>query len=250
MIDSSFDRQDDFFFQNLFLLGDFENCRQLRFFNYLRFDLIGKSSSRLRSPRIDNLDHAIVLGCQNRILTGQTRKVIAIVCCLQACTAERTVVLEVGATSFQEAPLECDPPPATLVRMTSRGLFVGDEQSVPRATDSISLRNVLAHQKPARIDRDAGRLGPLLPPEQAQRAWSSAEALALERLRQRSMVGSAPQVAHRLRRLAAELEVQELAIITWAHDPQVQARSYELLAREFSLSAEGQGQRASMPATA
>ncbi|MEY2771372.1 MAG: Limonene 1,2-monooxygenase [Pseudomonadota bacterium] len=101
-----------------------------------------------------------------------------------------------------------------------------------------------------RIDRDAGRLGPLLPPEQAQRAWSSAEALALERLRQRSMVGSAPQVAHRLRRLAAELEVQELAIITWAHDPQVQARSYELLAREFSLSAEGQGQRASMPATA
>ena len=44
----------------------------------------------------------------------------------------------------------------------------------------------------------------------------------------------------RLRALARQLEVDELALITWTHDPQAQQRSYELLAREFSLSGQGQ----------
>jgi hypothetical protein len=47
-------------------------------------------------------------------------------------------------------------------------------------------------------------------------------------------------VASRLRQLAKRLAVDEVVLITWTHDPQAQQRSYELLAREFSLSPQGQ----------
>ena len=86
-----------------------------------------------------------------------------------------------------------------------------------------------------RMDRNQGRLGPLLPPEQAVREYSAAEQLALEGLRGNALVGSAATVADKLRQLARRLAVDELVLITWTHDPQAQRRSYELLAREFSL---------------
>ena len=38
-----------------------------------------------------------------------------------------------------------------------------------------------------------------------------------------------------LRALAAELQLDELVVNTWAHDPEVRRRSYALLAREFDL---------------
>jgi hypothetical protein len=44
-------------------------------------------------------------------------------------------------------------------------------------------------------------------------------------------------VGHKLRQLAARLEVDELVVITWTHDPAAQMRSYELLAKEFALAA-------------
>ena len=88
----------------------------------------------------------------------------------------------------------------------------------------------------ARIDRLTGRFGPLLPPQEATRAWSAAEAAEVAKLRSRSFVGSAPQVRDRLVALAADLQVEELVVITWTWDPAVQRRSYELLAREFGLS--------------
>ncbi len=91
-----------------------------------------------------------------------------------------------------------------------------------------------------RMDRNMGRLGPLLPPGQATRDYSPAEQLALERLRAQALVGSAASVGARLRQLARQLELDELVLITWTHDPQAQRRSYELLAREFSLPAQGQ----------
>ncbi|MFM8865599.1 MAG: LLM class flavin-dependent oxidoreductase, partial [Limnohabitans sp.] len=91
-----------------------------------------------------------------------------------------------------------------------------------------------------RMDRNMGRLGPLLPPGQATRDYSPAEQLALERLRAQALVGSAATVGARLRQLARQLALDELVLITWTHDPQAQRRSYELLAREFSLPAQGQ----------
>jgi luciferase family oxidoreductase group 1 len=88
-----------------------------------------------------------------------------------------------------------------------------------------------------KMDRNLGRIGPLLPPEQAARDYSPAEQFALERLREGALIGSAATVGRKLRQLAARLEVDELVIITWTYDPVAQMRSYELLAQEFALAA-------------
>jgi luciferase family oxidoreductase group 1 len=87
-----------------------------------------------------------------------------------------------------------------------------------------------------RIDRNIGRLGPLLPPGLAQRDYSPAEQQHLEKLRARALVGSGPEVAQKLRDLAQTYGVDELVLITWASEPEVQRRSYEILAREFALT--------------
>ncbi len=50
------------------------------------------------------------------------------------------------------------------------------------------------------------------------------------------MVGSKEEVATRIRALAKDLGVQEVAIVTWTHDETVRRRSYELLAQEFGLA--------------
>ena len=88
-----------------------------------------------------------------------------------------------------------------------------------------------------KMDRNLGRIGPLMSPEEAVREYSPAEQLALQRMRDSALIGSAATVAAKLRQLAARLDVQELVIITWAHDPEAQSRSYELLAQAFALSA-------------
>lgn len=85
-----------------------------------------------------------------------------------------------------------------------------------------------------KIDRNQGALGPLLSPaEVALRPYSAAEQLEADKLRRTALVGSGPQVADKLRALADTLQVEELVLITWTHDPAARQRSYELLAREF-----------------
>lgn len=86
-----------------------------------------------------------------------------------------------------------------------------------------------------RMDRNIGRIGPMLPPEQADRAYSDAEQWALQSMRDNALVGSANTVAQKLRNLATQFELDELVIITWTFDPKAQSHSYELLAQEFNL---------------
>lgn len=88
----------------------------------------------------------------------------------------------------------------------------------------------------ARMDRNLGRFGPLLPPEEAVRAWSEAEQAHRTELRRKALVGSGEQVAAKLRDMADELGVEELVVITWTWDPAAQRRSYELLAEAFGLT--------------
>jgi luciferase family oxidoreductase group 1 len=88
-----------------------------------------------------------------------------------------------------------------------------------------------------KMDRNLGRIAPLLPPEEAAREYSPAEQFALQRLREGALIGSAATVGAKLRQLAVRLEVDELVVITWTHDPAAQMRSYELLAKEFTLAA-------------
>jgi luciferase family oxidoreductase group 1 len=85
-----------------------------------------------------------------------------------------------------------------------------------------------------RLDRNLGAIGPLpSPSEVSERPYTAAEQVQVDQLRANALVGSGPQVAAKLRALAESLGVDELVVITWAHEPQVQLRSYELLAREF-----------------
>jgi luciferase family oxidoreductase group 1 len=84
-----------------------------------------------------------------------------------------------------------------------------------------------------RMDRNIGRLTALYPPEEAVREYTPSEQHALETLRANAFVGTASQVAGKLRALSQRLEVDEIALITWTHDPQAQRRSYQLLAQEM-----------------
>lgn len=86
-----------------------------------------------------------------------------------------------------------------------------------------------------RMDRNMGRIGPMLPPNQADRDYSVAEQMALDALKSNALVGSVSTVGAKLRSLADKLQLDELVIITWTHDPKAQLHSYELLAQEFNL---------------
>ncbi len=82
----------------------------------------------------------------------------------------------------------------------------------------------------ARMDRNLGRNAALLSPDDAVRAWTHSEEQALQTLRLGAFVGTGQHVIQQLQALANKHDVDEIAIITWAHDPAAQARSYELLA--------------------
>ena len=86
------------------------------------------------------------------------------------------------------------------------------------------------------IDREFGVRQPLISPEEAaSRTFTAAEAAVAEKLRRKSIVGTAAQVGTKLRELAQRLELDELVVVTWTYDPEPRHRSYELLAREFGL---------------
>jgi alkanesulfonate monooxygenase SsuD/methylene tetrahydromethanopterin reductase-like flavin-dependent oxidoreductase (luciferase family) len=57
-------------------------------------------------------------------------------------------------------------------------------------------------------------------------------------MKDNALVGTASVVAEKLRDLAERLQVEEVVVITWTHDPQAQRHSYELLAQAFALKSE------------
>jgi luciferase family oxidoreductase group 1 len=90
-----------------------------------------------------------------------------------------------------------------------------------------------------RLDRTRGVLGPLQAPDDiAARGFSADERPLVEASQRKALVGTAAQVADKLRTLAATFALDELVVNTWAHDPQVRRRSYALLAAEFDLQAQ------------
>ena len=88
----------------------------------------------------------------------------------------------------------------------------------------------------ARIWRDRGIFAALPSPEEAQAYdYSDAELVKLEKLRQRSFYGTPDVVGAKLRALAAEVGVDEIAVLSTAHDIVARRHSYTLLAAEFGL---------------
>ena len=90
----------------------------------------------------------------------------------------------------------------------------------------------------ARLWRDRGRFSPLPSPEEAAAYdYSEADQARIGRLRERAIFGTPDVVAGKLRQMAAELGVQEMAVLTTVHDATARQRSYTLLAAEFGLDA-------------
>jgi luciferase family oxidoreductase group 1 len=88
-----------------------------------------------------------------------------------------------------------------------------------------------------RVDRARGVFGPLQAPAQVQaQGFAPVDRPTIETMRRKAFVGSAAQVADKLRALAADLQLDEIVVNTWAHDPQVRRHSYALLARELGLA--------------
>ena len=88
-----------------------------------------------------------------------------------------------------------------------------------------------------RVDRARGVLGPLQSPSViAARGFSADEWPTVEAMRSKAFVGTAAEVGAQLRALASELELDEIVVNTWAHDPAARRTSYALLAQEFGLT--------------
>ncbi len=77
----------------------------------------------------------------------------------------------------------------------------------------------------------------LSPAEAAVQRYAPHEQEIVDRLRTKAIVGTGKEVAARLRDIAAGLDLNELAIVTWTYDAAPRHRSYEILAREFGLAA-------------
>ncbi len=84
--------------------------------------------------------------------------------------------------------------------------------------------------------RNRGQYIPLPSPDEADHFdFSEHERAQIQLSMQRNFIGTAAQVADRLRALAQELQLDEIAVTTAVYDPAVRTRSYELLAKEFGM---------------
>jgi luciferase family oxidoreductase group 1 len=87
-----------------------------------------------------------------------------------------------------------------------------------------------------RLSRDRGVFVATPSPEEAAaHDWTEGERARTERMRARALVGTGAQVIAKLRALADELGVQEVAILSTAHDPAARRASYTLIAEAAGL---------------
>lgn len=88
----------------------------------------------------------------------------------------------------------------------------------------------------ALLNRNRGRFEPLQAPEEvAAQPYSAQETRAAELYRRQALLGNDAQVAEQLKALGAELDVEEIAVLTWTFDLEARQRSYALLAERFGL---------------
>jgi luciferase family oxidoreductase group 1 len=88
-----------------------------------------------------------------------------------------------------------------------------------------------------RLSRDRGIYPPLPSVAEAEAyPYSIEEQAHLDRIRDRAIIGTPEQVHARLTRLATELGVEEIAVLTPMHDRAARRTSVRLLAEAFSLA--------------
>jgi luciferase family oxidoreductase group 1 len=87
-----------------------------------------------------------------------------------------------------------------------------------------------------RLLRDRGIFAPLEPAAiAAAHSYSEGEAARIADMRKTAFVGTGPKVAEQINDLAKKHNVQEMAVVTWAHDENVRRESYRLLAKEMGF---------------
>jgi luciferase family oxidoreductase group 1 len=105
--------------------------------------------------------------------------------------------------------------------------------AVAAETDAEAAR-LFSSREISRLNRDKGIFAALPSPEEAAAlVLSDADRARVDRLRARSIYGTPDVVGTKLRALAEEHRVEEIAILTTLHDPEARQRSYALLAAEF-----------------
>ena len=67
-------------------------------------------------------------------------------------------------------------------------------------------------------------------------------------MQDKALIGTPQEVSQRLQALAERYGLDEVVVITWAHDPKVQEQSYTLLAQEMGLTAQHNGFNAGLKA--
>jgi luciferase family oxidoreductase group 1 len=102
------------------------------------------------------------------------------------------------------------------------------------ADTEAEARHLLKTREFWRVGFEQGLRKPLVTPEFADAyPYSETERATIEALRRKAIVGTGAIVAVRLRELASRLDLDELVVVTWTHDPAARHRSYELLAAAF-----------------
>ena len=91
----------------------------------------------------------------------------------------------------------------------------------------------------SRMNRDRGILVPLEAPEAAAEALKPFDQERIQRFRDESFVGTAPDVAQRIEDLKNRVGVEEMAVVTWTHDEAARRASYTLLARAMGFAPAG-----------
>ena len=132
--------------------------------------------------------------------------------------------------------------------LESRAEDAPDLHGAPRAARVAAAVNVMVapSQEEARLlfstamaaaARIVGnRPGPLDPPSEDPQAWRTyapGREGAVEAAMSLSFVGTADDVAARLREQATRWDLNEILVVTYAHDPALRRRSYELLAQAW-----------------
>jgi luciferase family oxidoreductase group 1 len=104
------------------------------------------------------------------------------------------------------------------------------------ADTEAEARRLALSREHSRILRDLGVREALVTPEEAAAyPYTAAQLAKIESMRRKAFVGTGEQVREKLTALSASLELDELVVVTWTHDPVARHRSYELLAQAFGL---------------
>ncbi len=110
------------------------------------------------------------------------------------------------------------------------------------ADNEAAAERLFASRALWRLGRDTGVFAPLPSPEEAAAyPYTDTERAKIDRDRARAIHGTGAEVARRLRALADDLGVREMAVLSTVHDPVARRRSYTLLAEAFGLKGGGLG---------